>query len=96
MIEVGVKDAVQREAENLGYSADQLYRWLRLLAIALELRGRLNASTEELAEIPGPDELRGAEARERLVERGAPAGHPGRRGPAYETLCRRRSPPTRY
>jgi hypothetical protein len=69
MIEVGVKDAVQREAENLGYSADQLYRWLRLLAIALELRGRLNASTDELAEIPGPVELRGVEARERLVER---------------------------
>jgi hypothetical protein len=69
MIEVSVKDAVQREAENLGYSADQLYRWLRLLAVALELRGRLTASTEELAEIPGPDEFRGPEPRERLVER---------------------------
>jgi SIR2-like domain/HEAT repeats len=69
MIEVGVKDAAQREAENLGYSAEQLYRWLRLLAVALELRGRVTASIEELAEIPGPDELRGPEARERLVER---------------------------
>jgi transposase-like protein len=69
MIEVGVKDAVQREAENLGYSAEQLYRWLRLLAVALELRGRVSAKPDELAEIPGPEELRTPEARERLVER---------------------------
>jgi hypothetical protein len=69
MIEVGVKDAVRREAGNLGYSADQLYRWLRLLAISLELRGRVNATIDELAEIPGPEELRKPEARERLVER---------------------------
>jgi hypothetical protein len=69
MIEVGVKDAVRREAGNLGYSADQLYRWLRLLALSLELRGRVNATIDDLAEIPGPEELRGPEARERLVER---------------------------
>ena len=53
----------------LGYSADQLYRWLRLLALSLELRGRVNASVAELAAIPGPEELRTAQARERLVER---------------------------
>jgi hypothetical protein len=69
MIEVGVKDAVRREAENLGYSQAQLYRWLRLVALSLELRGRLTATIEELSEIPGPEELRTAEARERLVER---------------------------
>jgi len=69
MIEVGVKDAVRREAANLGYSADQVYRWLRLLALSLELRGRVSATVDELAEIPGPEELRQPEARERLVER---------------------------
>lgn len=69
MIEVGVKDAVRREAGNLGYSADQLYRWLRLLALSLELRGRVNATVDELAAIPGPQELRQPDARERLVER---------------------------
>jgi hypothetical protein len=69
MIEVGVKDAVRREAGNLGYSTDQLYRWLRLLALSLELRGRVNATVDELAAIPGPEELRQPEARERLVER---------------------------
>jgi hypothetical protein len=69
MIEAGVKDAVQREAEILGYSPEQLYSWLRLLAIALELRGRLTAASNELAAIPGPDELRTEQARQRLVER---------------------------
>ena len=65
----GVKDAVDREAEGLGYSPGQLYGWLRLLAVSLELRGRLTASTNELTEILGPIELRTQEARERLVER---------------------------
>lgn len=77
MIDVGIKDAVRREADLRGYSADELFHWLQLLAVSLELRGRLTASVQEFADIPGPNELRSAEARERLVERALLQDVPG-------------------
>lgn len=69
MTDVAVRDVVEGEANKLGYPPDAVYRWLETLAVVLELRGRTTAATAELAAIPAPNELRGPDTRDRLIER---------------------------
>jgi hypothetical protein len=65
--EIGVRDAVRREAQRTGDNPDDLYRWLQTLAVCLEVRGRNEATVGELAAIPGPGPLEPERTRERLV-----------------------------
>ena len=52
----------------MGYSPDEIYRWLQTLAVCLEQRGRNRATSAELAAIPAPAQLQNEAARNRLVE----------------------------
>jgi hypothetical protein len=70
-------EAARREAERHRQAAANLAGWLRSVAIALDLRGRASAPTEELAELEGPGELSAREARRRLVEVSLLADVPG-------------------
>lgn len=56
------------EAEKQGKPRDAYFAWLRRLAVGLELRGRTDTTTAELAELHGPEAEESLSARERLVQ----------------------------
>jgi hypothetical protein len=68
LIDVAVRDLI-RQLEDIGAPAESAFRWLRTLAVVLELRGRTEASAAEFATLPAPAGLSSDAARERLVER---------------------------
>jgi hypothetical protein len=69
--------ATRREARRHGQATADLSGWMRSLAVALELRGRSSASTDELAAVLGPGGLAASEVRRRLVEVALLADAPG-------------------
>jgi hypothetical protein len=61
------REAAGKEARRLGHSAADWWIWLRRLAVGLELRSRTEASSAELAAVPGRGGLEVEEIREPLV-----------------------------
>lgn len=65
---VAVRDALAREAEREGLPADGVYRFLKTLGLAMELRGRNHATVAELGELPAPPALATEALREHLIQ----------------------------
>jgi hypothetical protein len=65
---VAVRDALAREAEREGLPTDHVYRFLKTLALAMELRGRNEATVAELRELSAPRDLAADAIREHLIE----------------------------
>jgi hypothetical protein len=63
-----VRTLARIEAEKQGKPSALYVGWLQRLAVGLELLGRSDASTAELAELPGPEPEDAQTARERLVQ----------------------------
>ena len=61
------RDAADREARRSGQAEADWWIWLRRLAVGLELRSRTEASTAELAAVPGRGGLAVEEIREPLI-----------------------------
>jgi hypothetical protein len=66
--DVGVRDALSREADRAGLARADVYRFLKTLASAMELRALNQAPTNELVEVPAPPGLAREEVRDRLIE----------------------------
>jgi hypothetical protein len=69
--------ATAKEARRTGQRRADLGKWMRMLAVAVELRGRSSAQVAELAQILGPDGLGGEQAQTRLVNATLLADIPG-------------------
>ena len=63
-----IRTLARNEAERQGKPRAAYLSWLQRLAVGLELRGRNDATTAELAELPGPEAEDVQTARERLVQ----------------------------
>ncbi|MBV9173430.1 MAG: SIR2 family protein, partial [Chloroflexi bacterium] len=63
-----VRTMASSEAQKQGKPLASYLAWLQRLAVGLELRGRNQATTGELAAPPGPEEEDAATTRERLVQ----------------------------
>ena len=66
--DVGVHDALAREADRAGLTRAAVYRFLKTLATAMELRAINQAPAAELPALPAPPTLAREEVRERLVQ----------------------------
>jgi len=85
--------ATAREAKRGLQHKEDLGIWMRSLAVALELRGRVSAAVDELDALPGPAGLSGVAARKRLVDASLLADETDvvafPRRPLQEGLCAR-------
>ena len=63
-----VRTMASSEAQKQGKPLASYLAWLQRLAVGLELRGRNQATTGELAALPGPEVEDAATTRERLVQ----------------------------
>ena len=63
-----VRALAQNEAQKQGKPLAAYLAWLQRLAVGLELRGRNEATTAELAALPGPEAEDPQSTRERLVQ----------------------------
>lgn len=63
-----VRTLASNEAQRQGKPLAAYLAWLQRLAVGLELRGRNQATTAELAALPGPESEDAASTRERLVQ----------------------------
>lgn len=66
--DVGVRDALSREADRAGLARGGVYRFLKTLASAMELRAMNQAPPRELVELPAPAGLARDQVRTRLIE----------------------------
>jgi hypothetical protein len=86
-----VRTLASEEALKQGRPQAAYLAWLQRLAVGLELRGRNEASTAELAALPGPEAEDAATTRERLVEAALLSDIPDRaefpRRTVQEALC---------
>lgn len=80
------REAVGREARIQMRDEEDLGRYMTRLAVALELRGRTDATVTELAEVPGHGELSAWQTRERLVLANLLRELPGRAAFPQRTL----------
>jgi hypothetical protein len=69
--------SAEQEALRHGLKTGTLGDWLAAVAIALELRGLAAAPSEDLAELPGEDQLGAADARAQLIDATLLADVPG-------------------
>ena len=66
--DVAVHDALAREAELAGLTRSAVYRFLKTLATAMELRALNQAPADELIALPAPEALARERVRERLIQ----------------------------
>jgi len=66
--DVGARDALSREADRAGLARGDVYRFLKTLASAMELRALNQAPMEDLVELPAPAGLARERVRDRLIE----------------------------